>query len=367
MARTSFCKMRNAGFSAVAEGISTVSFNLTGPGNYTVSRSYPIQSRSAWLPASNVIRTTIQPGATFSPAASSLSSFVPGSAYLQVSFSPIPMDAAALFDSLDKYPYGCTEQITSRAMPLLYASQIAALAGRKTPADLKNQVQEAVSTLLNRQGADGAIGLWRTGDGLSSPWLGAYATDFLFRAKAAGYVVPAAALDKAYDSLEEFAVRESRYSSGYDFEVYESRWHNDTAKAMMDRSVAYASYVLAKARRMDKARLRYLHDDKMKEIASPLARAQIGAALYMIGDNARAKSAFEQAEQALGYTNTGDYYQTPRRDLAGRPCHDVPGPLPVGGRDEPVPVRVRRVIGPPLQLSATGPRAIPAPDLRAAA
>ena len=64
-------------------------------------------------------------------------------------------------------------------------------------ADLRNQVQEAVNTLLNRQGADGAIGLWRTGDALSSPWLGAYATDFLFRAKAAGYVVPDAALDKA--------------------------------------------------------------------------------------------------------------------------------------------------------------------------
>ena len=307
----------DAGFSSASEGISNVSFNLTGPGNYAVSRAYPIQTRSAWLPASNVVRTTVQPGATFSPAADSLASFVPGSSYVQVSFSPIPMDAAALFDSLDQYPYGCTEQITSRALQLLYASQIAALAGRKTPADLKYQIQEAINTLLNRQGADGAIGLWRTGDGLSSPWLGAYATDFLFRAKAAGYVVPDAALDKAYDALEAFAVRESRWSVGYDFEVYESRWHNDTEQQMVNRSVAYAAYVLAKARRMDKARLRYLHDDKLKDIASPLARAQIGAALYMIGDNARAKSAFEQAEQAIGYSNTGDYYQTPRRDIAG--------------------------------------------------
>ena len=308
---------RDASFSSGAVGISNISFNLTGPGGYAVTRSYPIQTRSAWLPASNVIRTTVQPGANFSPAANSLSSFVPGSTYLQVSFSPIPMDAAALFDSLEQYPYGCTEQITSRALPLLYAAQVAALAGRKTPADLRNQVQEAVNTLLNRQGADGAIGLWRTGDALSSPWLGAYATDFLFRAKAAGYVVPDAALDKAYDSLEEFAIRESRYSSGYDFEVYESRYSNDTAQAMMDRSVAYASYVLAKARRMDRARLRYLHDDRLNQIQSPLARAQLGAALYMIGDNARAKSAFDSAERALGYTNTGDYYQTPRRDLAG--------------------------------------------------
>ena len=202
-------------------------------------------------------------------------------------------------------------------MPLLYANYIASLAGRKTPADLKNQIQEAVSTLLNRQGSDGAIGLWRTGDGLASPWLGAYATDFLYRAKAAGFVVPDAALDRAYDALEDFAVREDRYSSGYDFEVYESRWHTDTQAQLMDRAVAYAAYVLAKAGRMDRARLRYLHDDKLKSIGSPLARAHIGAALYMIGDNARAKSAFDQAEAALGYSNTGDYYQTPRRDLAG--------------------------------------------------
>ncbi|MEZ6028344.1 MAG: alpha-2-macroglobulin [Hyphomonadaceae bacterium] len=304
-------------FAASSEGISTVSFNLTGPGGYAVTRSYPIQTRSAWMPASYVVRTTIQPGAAFSPAADSLSSFVPGSSYVQVSFSPIPMDAAALYESLDLYPYGCTEQIVSRAMPLLYAKYIAALAGRKTPSDMQNQIQEAVSTLLNRQGSDGAIGLWRTGDGLSSPWLGAYATDLLFRAKAAGFVVPDAALDKAYDALEEFAIRENRYSSAYNFDVYESRWHSDTTQQLMDRSVAYAAYVLAKAGRMNRARLRYLHDDKLGGIRSPLARAQIGAALYMIGDNARAKSAFDQAEQAIGFVNTGDYYQTPRRDIAG--------------------------------------------------
>jgi hypothetical protein len=269
------------------------------------------------MPASYVQRTVIQPGENFSPAPNSLSSFVPGSGAVQVSFSPIPMDAAALYDSLERYPYGCTEQIVSRAMPLLYAQQMAALANRKPAGDIKTSVQDAISTLLNRQGADGAIGLWRVGDREATPWLGAYAIDFLFRAKAAGYVVPDAALDKAYDALEEFAIRESTYSTGYNFEVYESRWNPDTAQLLMDRSVAYAAYVLAKAGRMDKSRLRYLHDDRLKRIPSPLARAQIAAGLYMIGDNARARSAFDQAEQVMGYSNEGDYYQTSRRDLAG--------------------------------------------------
>ncbi|MDZ4762719.1 MAG: alpha-2-macroglobulin [Alphaproteobacteria bacterium] len=303
--------------SSSAEGVSNVSVQVTGPNNYTVAHSYGIQTRSPYLPASNVERRMIQPGETFSPRSDSLATFIAGSGGVQVSFSPIPMDAAALLDSLERYPYGCTEQITSRALPLLYAGQMAALAGRQTPGDIRNQVQDAISTLLNRQGADGAIGLWRVGDRQATPWLGAYATDFLARAKTAGYVVPDAALDKAYDALEEFAVRESTWSTGYAFEVYESRWNPDTAQLLMDRSVAYASYVLARAGRMDKSRLRYLHDDRMNRIPSALARAQIGAALYMIGDNARAKSSFDQAERALGYQNEGDYYATPRRDLAG--------------------------------------------------
>ena len=71
-------------------------------------------------------------------APDALSSFMPGSGFVSVSFSPIPMDAGALFDSLDLYPYGCTEQIVSRAMPLLYAQQMAALAGRKSPTDIRN-------------------------------------------------------------------------------------------------------------------------------------------------------------------------------------------------------------------------------------
>ncbi|MEP7210531.1 MAG: alpha-2-macroglobulin [Alphaproteobacteria bacterium] len=302
--------------SAAREGVADVSLAVTGP-NFSVTHGYGIQTRSAYLPASYVQRRTLQPGESWTPDTAAMTSFVPGSGAMQISFSPIPMDAAALFESLEQYPYGCTEQTVSRALPLLYADQMAALAGRKTPGDIKNQIQSAISTLLNRQSADGAIGLWRVGDQESTPWLGAYATDFLARAKALGYVVPDAALDKAYDALESFAVRENTYTSQYDFAVYESKFNPDTKKLLLDRSIAYAAYVLARGGRMDKSRLRYLHDERLSRIPSPLAKAQIGAALYMIGDNARAKSAFDAAEKALGYFNSGDYYATTRRDLAG--------------------------------------------------
>ena len=35
------------------------------------------------------------------------------------------LDAATLLKALDRYPFGCSEQITSRAMPLLYVNELA--------------------------------------------------------------------------------------------------------------------------------------------------------------------------------------------------------------------------------------------------
>ena len=86
---------------------------------------------------------------------------------------------------------------------------------------------------------------------------------------------------------------------------------------MRSRAAAYALYVLARAGEADIGQVRYFHDARLNNEPSPLARAQIGAALARLGDRARARNAFRLAEQALGYRNVGDWYQTPLRDLAG--------------------------------------------------
>ena len=85
---------------------------------------------------------------------------------------------------------------------------------------------------------------------------------------------------------------------------------------MRSRASAYALYVLAKAGRGDLARLRWWHDIQLKSEASPLAKAQIGAGLSMMGDHARGRSALKQAIAALGYRQEDDWYQSPLRDLA---------------------------------------------------
>jgi uncharacterized protein YfaS (alpha-2-macroglobulin family) len=83
------------------------------------------------------------------------------------------------------------------------------------------------------------------------------------------------------------------------------------------RAAAYALYDMAKAGQGDLARLRWFHDVGFKTEDSPLAKAQIGAALAALGDAGRAHGSFVQAERALGYKDEDDWYQSPLRDLAG--------------------------------------------------
>ena len=301
-----------------ATGISDVRLSVDGPDNYAVTRNYQIQTRSPWLPATSISTAMMEAGDSWSIPDTLLANYVADSAEVTITFSSLPLDANALYTSLARYPYGCTEQTVSRAMPLLYEEQLVAMGADETAREpARAQVQEAVTRILNRQSGDGAFGLWREGDRNASPWLGAYTSDFLYRANAEGYEVPDEALDRAYQSLRQIAQGDAWRVYGYDTDVWESRWHDDTEQKLMRRSSAYALYVLAKAGKADMSRLRYLHDRELDEMESPLARAHLAAALSYMGDRSRAKSAFDAAEEALGYVNDGDYYQTPLRDLAG--------------------------------------------------
>ena len=302
--------------AARSPGIAELSLSVTGPDGETVTHDYPIEVRPAFLPMTSITRRTLRAGESWQPPADALSAFAPG-ASLRLSVAATPIDVAAIYEALSGYPYGCTEQMISRALPLLYAGQMAGLSGADAPADADDIVRRAIESVLARQSEDGAIGLWRIGDGQASPWLGAYATDFLMRASEAGYSVPRAALTRALDALVPVARGDLWQAYGYDTDAPDPRWSRDTQERINHRSTAYASYLLARAGRGDRARLRYLHDEMLGRIESPLARAQIGAGLASIGDRARAVSAFDSAVNVLGYNNTGDWYQTPVRDLAG--------------------------------------------------
>ncbi len=300
-----------------AAGVGRISLRLEGPNGFApIARSYDIETRAPYLPVTIVETAPQNAAASWRAPADALSAFQPGAGQALISYSNLAgIDPASLLDALARYPYGCSEQLVSVAMPLLYANRLAAEAGREEDRRLRRRTQETATQLLDRQDTSGAFGLWHAGDRAASPWLGAYVVDFLRRARAQGYAVPAEPMNQAYASLRRVARMQG--ADGYDGEVYRWPGSNDTTELMRSRAAAYALYVLAKAGEADIGQVRYFHDTRLKDEPSPLARAQIGAALAHLGDRARARSAFREAERALGYRNTGDWYQSPLRDLAG--------------------------------------------------
>ncbi|MES1156853.1 MAG: alpha-2-macroglobulin [Alphaproteobacteria bacterium] len=302
-----------------APGIGHVHIALQGPSGFTpIEHDYDIQSRAPFLPITLVDVQQQAAGASWRAPGDALSQFQPSNSQALISYSNLAnLDPAQLIDALYRYPYGCSEQLVSVAMPLLYYNTLASEAGRNVNSAITRRVQDTAQELLDRMGTDGAFGLWHAGDGQASPWLGAYVADFLTRARAQGVAVPQAAITQAYGALRSVARLNDNSSVGYQFDVYHWPGNNDSEALLRSRAAAYAIYVLAKAGQADIGQVRYFHDTKLAAEPSPLARAQIGAALAYMGDRARAHHAFQMAEQALGYRNTGDWYQTPLRDEAG--------------------------------------------------
>lgn len=299
-------------------GVGQIALRLEGPQGFTpISRTYDIQSRAPYLPITVTETAPLNAGASWRAPANALARFRSDGQAL-ISFSNLAgLDPAPLLDELYRYPYGCTEQLVSVSMPLLYYNTLASEAGRERDPRIARRIQEAATQILDRQSPDGAIGLWRANDGYATPWIGAYAVDFLQRAQRAGYAVPRQAMDQAYDGLRRVARLNGFGGVNYQFETYRWPGSNDSDALLRSRAAAYALYVLAKAGQADIGQLRYFHDARLDNEPSPLARAHIAAALHHLGDRARARNAFRMAERALGYRNSGDWYQTPLRDVAG--------------------------------------------------
>ncbi len=120
-----------------------------------------------------------------------------------VSLSYLPLSIAkGLFFYLEKYPYGCSEQLVSAAYPLLYPKLFKELGMTQTQAD--DGVNRIISILQARMRGDNTIGLW-TSLSDSDPYLMAYCVHFLTDARAKGYYVPPAFMEKCLRGLKEIA------------------------------------------------------------------------------------------------------------------------------------------------------------------
>lgn len=226
-------------------------------------------------PISRQSRFTLADGAEIPLGAEIFAGLDPATAHASFTAGPLArFDVPGLLTALDSYPYGCSEQITSRAFPLLAFRSTAAALGQSAAA-IDGKLEESIATLLTRQRSDGSFALWGRG-GARDLWLDAYITDFLSRARAGGAALPPRAFEAALRNLR------NRVNRAPDFEN-------------AGQGLAYALYVLAREGEAAMGDLRYYADARATAFATPLARGQLGAALATYGDQKRADRLFRLA------------------------------------------------------------------------
>jgi uncharacterized protein YfaS (alpha-2-macroglobulin family) len=265
-----------------AGGAGTAQFDvdIKGPDGLTLARHYSLDVKPATQILARRSIRTLAKGESLTLTSDMFSDLVPGTGEVSLSVSlSTALDAATILKALDRYPFGCSEQITSRAMPLLYVNELAAGAHLAMDGEVDQRIKDAIDRLLARQGSNGSFGLWSAGG--DDSWLDAYVTDFLTRAREKGFVVPDVAFKSALDRIRNSVVNagEPEKDGG--------------------RDLAYGLYVLARNGAAPIGDLRYLADTKLNNLATSIAKSQLAAALALVGDRVRAERVYAAALDSL--------------------------------------------------------------------
>lgn len=307
--------------SATKAGDAGLTITLAGSDGISVEQVLALPIRPAAMPVTtrSVVSLGGNGGSITVDRELLAQSLIEGS---QVSLSVTPssaFDVVSLLLTLDRYPYGCAEQTTSRALPLLYLSELSRDFGLPDEPEVRDRVQEAIYRVLNYQSSSGSFGLWSPGWG--DLWLDAYVTDFLTRAREKGYDVPHRALMQALSNLQN--------SIAYDVDL-EGR----------GGEIAYALYVLSRNRKASVGDLRYYADTQIEAFTSPMAIAHLAASLALYGDSQRSERAFGAALSLAQSTTEVDYY----RSDYGSKLRDGAAMLALAAESNPMPSVVPEMV-----------------------
>jgi uncharacterized protein YfaS (alpha-2-macroglobulin family) len=158
----------------------------------------------------------------------------PARSRLEISFGSSTLSVMrGARNTLRVYPYFCTEQVSSTALPIiaLYRAQRELGAANVNTAVAEADIRTAIRMITRRQRADGGIGLWGPYD-WTTPWLTAYATRVLLEARAAGFAVDS----MVFAGVQEYLTRSLRDSERPRFVV--ARWYDEPGMSLGERVAA---------------------------------------------------------------------------------------------------------------------------------
>ncbi|MEC9345827.1 MAG: alpha-2-macroglobulin [Pseudomonadota bacterium] len=268
-------------------GTGSVTLRVTGPDGSVIERRRMLDVRAGYPAITRRYLSEVQPGGSLAADPSLADGLFPASVRISVGINPLPdFDLPGILAGLNRYPYGCAEQTTSTAMPLLALPGLMKELGITARDSSRKGVGIAIDRLSAMQSADGGFGVWRAGDS-SNDWLSAYVTEFLVRADKAGFDVPRTVLDRALRNMSDVL---GRVGHGGYVEV---------------NAAAYAAHVLAQAGIADPATVIRIADFGFERTRSLLAQAQFAAAVSLVGDSRSADAMFAR----LGEPPVEDFWR----------------------------------------------------------
>ena len=279
-------------------GTAEVKATVTGGAN-PLERTFHVAVRPAWPAIRRSKATVINGSPSLVPDAGLLANLVPDSVNMQMSIGTLPpLPFTGVIRDLIVYPYGCIEQTTSKAMPLVMLDAdtqqklgvgdlyITGPNGEKVLVDAakrKAMLDEAFSRITSMQTESGHFAMW-PGDTYAVTYMTPYVAEMFITARDAGFQIPEATLNKALDRINEDLLGGG--NTHYDYEYYEY---------LRLAEMAHGGYVLARVGRAPVGTLRSMYDNERGSFLSGLPLVHLGAALALAGDNERAGKAIEEA------------------------------------------------------------------------
>ena len=256
--------------------VATVTLNVSVEGHPELSFAKTLETvvRSPY-PRTSVVHSALINGGSTEPLVLG-GTWLPGStsASLTVSGSPAFAVLPAI-EFLREYPFGCLEQVVSRAWPYLTFSSVVAALNPEEAEYTAKELATIVALVGAMQTDDGGFGYWPHW-GAASPWASVNATFFLLEAKAK-VAVPKAMMDSALQYMRALLFMDDRY--------FGSSVFANTTKA-------YAAFVLTRAGEAPLSWLQVLSERQQQML--PSGRIFLAAAKSLHAGNPAALQALDK-------------------------------------------------------------------------
>lgn len=208
-----------------------------------------------------------------------------------MSSSPLIL-VAGLQRYLDGFPYGCTEQLTSEALPLIAMSGQSWFA--KDIKVINDKVMSTIQMLGQRQMSNGSFSYWPgLGENSANTFASIYAMQFLTEARAQGYDVSTDLFNLGLASLKDFASQ-------------------NATNEEMAKNQAYAIYILTRNELVTSNYLSnlqlYLEREQANTWKQSLSGAYIAASYQLLKNDVEGRRLISQYKIGNKTAESSDFY-----------------------------------------------------------